>query len=67
MKLNDGEFLAKLKFINEDIKTMGLQLECYKKILTSNTDIELFAGIKNYVNRFNKEEVMFLFLFGWLL
>lgn len=45
MELNDAEFLAKIKFIVEDIKTMPLQAQAYYKIFTNKVNILTYGSL----------------------
>lgn len=45
MYLDDKEFIAKLKFIADDIKTMPLQLKAYHKIFTNKVNIIAYGTL----------------------
>lgn len=45
MELNDAEFIAKLKFIIDDIKTMPLQAQAYYKIFTNKVNILAYGSL----------------------
>ena len=45
MEFNDAEFLAKLQFIIDDIKTMPLQAQAYYKIFTNKVNILAYGSL----------------------
>ena len=45
MYLDDNEFIAKLKFVVDDIKTMPLQLKAYHKIFTNKVNAIAYGSL----------------------